>query len=206
MIDLTGQRFGKLTVLNMVGKDKSGNITWKCRCDCDNEVIVSSIYLRNGDTKSCGCFRKESARKQLLTHGESKTRLYKVWAGIKSRCYNPNCDNYKYYGEKGITMCEEWRDSFEVFKKWSEENGYIEDARSQECTIDRKDNAKPYSPENCRWTDHTTQCNNQTSNKIFKYNNEEHTMAEWARLLGIKYTTLRARLRRGASFEEAINM
>lgn len=206
MIDMKGQRFGRLTVIEVAGRDKSKNVTWTCQCDCGAEVVVSGINLRVGDTKSCGCLHREKIKEQMSTHGYSKTRLYKVWAGIKSRCYNPNCDNYKYYGAKGITMCDDWKDNFESFRKWSFDNGYDESAGSQECTIDRIDNSMPYSPENCRWTDHVIQCNNQSKNKIFEYDGRALTMAEWAREFDIKYTTLRARIRRGIPFEEAIKM
>jgi len=101
-------------------------------------------------------------------------------------------------------MCDEWKNSFESFMEWSMQNGYDPNAKAQECTIDRIDNNKGYYPENCRWADHTYQCNNQSSNKVFMYNGETKTMAEWARTVGMKYTTLRARVRRGMPFEEAI--
>lgn len=206
MYDLTGKRFGRLTVLARAGSDSGKNATWFCRCDCGNEVVVVGSNMRCGDTRSCGCLRREMQSRAASTHRESKTRLYKVWAGIKSRCYNPNTDNYKYYGGRGIVMCEEWRDDFESFRDWSFANGYDPNARSQECTIDRIENDKPYCPENCRWANHLEQCNNQGKNKLFEHNGEIHTMAEWARSLGIKYTTLRARIRRGHTFEEAILM
>lgn len=206
MIDLTNKVFDRLTVVRRVGSDKSHNATWLCICECGNEIVTAGIYLRSGDKRSCGCLHKEIVQKTMTTHGLSKTRLYKVWAGIKSRCYNPNNDNYKYYGALGITMCDEWRDSFEAFRDWSVANGYDECAGAQACTIDRIDNLLPYSPNNCRWADHMTQCNNQSKNKLFEHNGETHTMAEWARVLGIKYTTLRARIRRGKTFEDAINM
>lgn len=206
MIDMKGMKFGRLTVIEIAGRDASNNITWRCLCDCGNEKVVPGIYLRVGDTKSCGCLHKEIVKRRMSTHGKSKTRLYKVWAGIKSRCNNALTDNYKYYGEKGISICDEWANSFELFSEWSYANGYNESAPSQNCTIDRIDNTLPYSPDNCRWVDHIVQCNNQSSNRLFTHNGETHTMAEWARILGIKYTTLRARIRRGHTFEEAISM
>lgn len=124
---------------------------------------------------------------------------------MKTRCSNENADNYQYYGGKGITVCDEWQNSFESFYNWSMKNGYNENAKPQECTIDRIDLSLGYSPDNCRWVNHYIQCNNQTSNKLFTYNGETHTMSEWASIFDIKYTTLRARIRRGHSFEEAIS-
>lgn len=123
---------------------------------------------------------------------------------MKSRCYNENVDNYKYYGGKGVKMCDEWRDSFEAFEKWAYENGYDETAGAQKCTIDRIDVLKDYEPSNCRWVNHVVQCNNQTSNVILELNGESHTMAEWARILGVKYTTLRGRIYRGMPPECAL--
>lgn len=204
MIDLVSKRFGRLVVLKRHGSDRAKNATWLCRCDCGLEKVISGSYLRTGETKSCGCLHSERTRELMSSHGQSKTRLYKVWAGIKSRCYNCNADNYKYYGGSGITMCDNWKNSFQDFYKWSVENGYDPDAKPQECTIDRIDNSRAYCPENCRWVNHITQCNNQSSNKTFVHNGERLTMAETARKFGINYSTLRARILHGKSFEDAI--
>ena len=205
MYDLTGERFGRLLVIERCGSDKSKNALWRCICDCGNETVKSGIYLRNGDTRSCGCLHKETVSKRMSTHRLSRTRLYRVWSGIKNRCYNPNTDNYKYYGEVGIGMCDEWRNNFEAFLEWSISNGYDENAKAQECTIDRIDTSKGYSPDNCRWANHTIQCNNQTSNKLLTFNGETHTIAEWARKQGINYSTLRARINRGVPVETALS-
>lgn len=204
MIDLTGKKFGRLTVLNKAGSGKNKSLLWNCVCDCGREVVIDGLYLRSGDTKSCGCYRKECASKRMSTHKMSKTRLYRVWAGVKNRCYNENASNYKYYGAKGITMCDEWKDSFESFRNWAIASGYNENARPQECTLDRIDNNSGYSPNNCRWANHQEQCNNQSSNKIIAFNGESHSMSEWADVIGMEYTTLRARIRRGMSISEAL--
>ncbi len=205
MIDLTGERFGRLLVIEKIGCIKKKGSVWKCLCDCGKTVEVLGTYLRRGDTKSCGCYHSDSVRRMMLTHGKSKTRLYRVWAGIKNRCNNPNSSNYKYYGAQNITMCEEWEKSFEVFEKWALDSGYDESAKPQVCTLDRIDNESGYSPDNCRWTDHTHQCNNQKSNRLFEYNGVIHTMAEWAKIFKMNYSTLRARIRKGMNFEDAIN-
>lgn len=204
MKDLTGKRFGKLVVIKRAGSDKHKNATWLCKCDCGNETIVSGAYLRQGETRSCGCLQRKVIREAMTTHGLSKTRLYRVWAGIKNRCYNPRAENYKYYGAKGVTMCDEWKNDFLSFRDWALNNGYDESAKTQVCTVDRINCGKSYSPNNCRIANHVTQCNNQTSNRIFTYNGTSKSMAEWARVFGIKYTTLRARIRRGIPFDKAI--
>lgn len=204
MNNLTNQTFGRLRVISRDKKNKHGVYTWLCVCECGNKIVVPCTSLKNGDTKSCGCLKRETVSNRMSTHGLSKTRLYRVWAGIKNRCYNEKASNYKYYGAKGITMCSEWKNSFEKFHDWAFENGYDETANAQSCTIDRIDITKGYYPDNCRWVDHTVQCNNQTSNKLFSFNSKTMTMAEWARETGINYSTLRERIRKGVPFEEAV--
>lgn len=206
MNDLTGQRFGRLLVLNREGSDRNKNALWRCRCDCGTEKVVCGRDLKNGDTKSCGCLHRESVKQTMTTHGLSKTRLYRVWAGMKNRCYNQHCDNYQYYGAKGVTMCDEWRNSFSSFKDWAIENGYDDTQPAQGCTIDRIDNTLGYTPANCRWANHIEQCNNQGSNKILTFNGKSMTIADWAREIGIKYTTLRARIRNGMTVEDALSL
>lgn len=204
MKDHTGEKFGRLTVIK---RDKSvygRGVCWLCKCECGKECVVLGTYLRNGDTKSCGCLHKDTVSKRMSTHSLSKTRLYRIWNNMKTRCYNPNSDNYKYYGGKGVYICDEWKDNFLNFRNWAVDNGWDENALGQECTIDRIDNNKPYCPDNCRWANHIEQCNNQTSNKVFEYNGETHTMSEWARLLNINYSTLKDRIRKGLTFEDAI--
>lgn len=204
MIDLTGKRFGRLVVVGRAGSSRNKSILWNCVCDCGEYVVKDGVYLRCGDTKSCGCLHKEIVSKTMKTHEMSKTRLYKVWAGIKTRCYNKNATNYSYYGGRGIHMCDSWKESFLEFYKWAVTSGYDVSAGSQQCTLDRIDNRGDYCPENCRWSDHKTQCNNQSSNRVFELNGETHTMSEFADMYDIKYTTLRSRIRRGVPLRQAI--
>ena len=163
--DLTNMRFGRLTAIKIVGKNKYNYSEWLCKCDCGNEKITNVSSLLNGSTKSCGCLQKEMAIKSNSTHKKSTTKLYWVWRAIKQRCYNINNKHYHNYGARGITMCDEWRNSFENFYNWSKLNGYNENAINKTCTIDRINNDGNYEPNNCRWVDMKVQSNNRRKRK-----------------------------------------
>lgn len=163
--DLTGQRFGRLLVIERAGSDKYRRAMWKCRCDCGELRIVHSTNLLRGVSNSCGCLRRETSRISNITHGKRKSRLYRVWVNMKNRCYYPRLHNYDCYGGRGITVCEEWLNDFKAFYDWAMANGYDENAPKGQCTIDRIDNDKGYSPDNCRWVDMKTQNKNKRRSK-----------------------------------------
>lgn len=189
-IDLTGQKFGRLTALRRV-ENKSKHTMWLCRCDCGNEVAVDGGNLRKGLTKSCGCYNRELASKRVKTHGLSHTPLHEVWKTMKSRCLNSHTAAYRNYGAEGKTVCEEWLNDFQAFYNWAIANGYKEGL-----TIDRENNDKGYSPENCRWVTMKKQNNNKRNNHLITYNGKTQTIAEWADEIGIKYFTLYMRINR----------
>lgn len=193
IIDLTGQRFGRLVVIKR-SDDKilpcgQKQICWLCRCDCGKEIVVRGSALRQSHTKSCGCISAENLLRRNIKHNKRDTRLYQIWAGIKTRCYNKKNSRYNDYGGRGITICEEWRNDFQAFYDWAISNGYRDDL-----TIDRIDNNGNYDPSNCRWSTFTEQANNTRRNHVVECNGETKTLAEWSRKRKISYSALKQRI------------
>lgn len=187
--DLTGRKFGRLTVCGMAGRGNSNQILWECKCDCGGSAIVPTCHLNSGHTKSCGCYREEKATEtgaKFIKHGMKKTRMYAIWRTMKRRCQDTNNLNY---GGRGIKVCEEWENSFEAFRDWAMANGYRDDL-----TIERKDSNGDYCPENCRWATMVEQQNNKRNNRILTLNGETHTAPEWSRITGIPVTVIYNRM------------
>ena len=199
LIDLIGRKFGKLTVIKKVESNSLGRAMWLCKCDCGNEVIVQGTCLRNGNTKSCGCLRIENSKSKTVKHNLTKHRIYNIYIHIKQRCNKPKCKQYKWYGAKGIQICEEWEKDFINFYNWAMANGYKENL-----SIDRINVNGNYEPSNCRWVDMKTQQNNRGNNFRVKINNQTHTLPEWAEIYKISIHTIRTRLARGWKVQEAI--
>ena len=129
---------------------------WMCKCDCSNTVVVYGTHLRNGVTKSCGCFQVEQTIKANTKHGLYSTRLHNIWNGKKQRCGNQNDPEFYLYGGRGIKVYLEWGNDFQAFYDWTMSHGY-----SDELSIDRIDVNENYEPLNCRWADDVTQANNR---------------------------------------------
>lgn len=201
--DLTGKKFGRLTVVELDRYDpKSHSTKWKCVCDCGKEKTVLASCLKSGNTTSCGCYDLEQKSKRSWKHGiGNENRLYRIWGGMKSRCYSTADRNYKRYGGRGIKVCKEWLSDFTVFQSWALSHGY-----QDSLSIDRIDNDGDYTPDNCRWATKKVQSNNRRTNVYITYNGETHTLAEWADITGIKELTLAQRKRFGWSDSECIEV
>lgn len=164
-VDRKGLVYGKLKVKEHLGVGR-----WLCVCSCGKETIARGSDLESGKVQSCGCLQKERSRQAhtihgRLTHNGERPRLYNVWKGMRSRCNNVRNPEYKYYGGRGIRVCDEW-DSYPNFEKWAYQNGYDESAPKGKCTIDRIDNDGDYEPSNCRWVDMSVQSSNRRHPKF----------------------------------------
>lgn len=181
-VDLTGQKFNRLTVIAKERINK--NTFWIVVCDCGNTTKVDSTSLVRGRTKSCGCLSRERS----TTHNLSGTPTYKSWQAMMQRCTNIHDDNYPHYGARGISVCDKWR-TFE---------GFYEDMgdRPDSTTLDRIDVNGNYSKENCRWATNETQQNNKRTNTRIKFNGKVQTLAQWARELNVDYELLVSRISR----------
>lgn len=196
--DLTGQRFGRLTVIAKAEDRPTGCSKWLCQCDCGNTSSVGNNALKSGHTKSCGCLCRELASKASKTHGLSGSNTYMTWAGMKARCTNPNNTKYKDYGGRGITVCDRWLNSFENFL---EDMGECPEGLS----LDRQNNNGNYEPENCRWATREEQLNNKRTNRFIEFDGRSQTLAQWSNELGVKRTTISERIdRRRWSIEKAL--
>jgi len=199
LADLRGQRFARLTVVRNVPHKPGHHTYWLCRCDCGGKTITEASNLRRGLTRSCGCLQRELQAAARTTHGLSTRPEYFIWQSAKARCYNVNSHAYWTYGGRGITMCDRWRTSFEHFY------ADMGPRPSRRHSVERRDNAQGYSPENCYWATAIQQYNNRRSNRRITWRGETHTTTEWSRLLGFPPQTVKDRInRRNWTVERAL--
>ena len=195
-LDLTGQTFGKLTVLHE-GQRITRKVTrvihvrqWVCRCQCGVVTTVRHRNLQGGRVRSCGCSH--------FTHGQTGTPEYLIWHAMKQRCMNPRSPQYPNYGGRGIAVCDRWQQSYLIFL------GDMGERPSKKHSLDRIDNDGPYSPDNCRWGTREQQNNNKRTNRFLIFHGETLTISQWARRLHVHFCTLQYRLRRGWSVERTL--
>ena len=197
MQDLTGQRFGRWTVIRFSHTTQYRENYWYCRCDCGNENAVRCSHLTKALSQSCGCFQRECVAQQSYKHGLTQHPIYGTYHQMKNRCYNPNDSRYRDYGGRGITICSKWRYSVVNFLDDMGE-------RPPGTTLDRIDNDGPYSPENCRWATSYQQGSNTRKNHWLEHDGQRLTVAQWARRLNVNQSTIYSRLRYGWSISDAL--
>lgn len=180
---------------------KSKDHFLKVVCKCGVVKNVRPYQLRAGKSKGCGCEGNHTKTQFVRTHGKTNTRIYRIYCGMKERCYSKNNKDYQKYGGRGITICDEWLNDFETFYEWAQSNGYSDDY-----SIDRIDNNESYKPSNCRWTDAKKQSNNRRSSIFLEFKNQKYTITEWSRILNVKADTLHRRKRNGWTDEEVITI
>lgn len=186
-----GEIFGRWEIIEKSGNAKNGAPLYTCKCTCEKGTIrvITKYQLVHGKSKSCGCLRRIQAADRSKTHGLSKHPLYSKFCSMIERCERKRNKHYKDYGEKGISVCDEWRNDFKAFYDWSMNNGY-----SPGLTIDRIDYTKDYNPNNCRYTTFKEQANNTSRNRYVEYNGVVKTMSQWSDETGISYGALKYRL------------
>lgn len=196
-IDMTGHRYGRLSVIEMAGRNKHNQRMWRCICDCGNTAEIIGFLLRQGQTQSCGCLQRETIGSVKKSHGKSKSQIWSIHRSMMDRCYLPTSHAYHRYGGRGIVVCERWHDF---------ENFYADMGdKPKGMSLERMNNDKPYSPENVRWASAKDQANNRRSNVVLEYCGKKQTMQQWCDELGLKIATVWARLNRyGYSVEKAL--
>jgi len=187
-IDRTGERFSRLLVLSRKDNNRYGGAMWLCKCDCGGSTITGTNNLISGGTKSCGCLNAETAKINGIlsstTHGMSYSPEYRSWASMKTRCYNKNHMHFKYYGGKGIRVCDKWMHSFAAFY------ADMGDKPASKHSIGRINNHGDYTPSNCRWETHTEQGENTRVNRFIEHNGEKMIVSQWAKKYNLPHGVL----------------
>jgi hypothetical protein len=196
----TGVIIGKISVGSLVRIDSNGDRVYECKCECGKRYEMSAGNLNRSKGIGCVDCKNKSMRDSKFRHGESDTRLHTIWQHMRARCFKQKQSDYKNYGERGITVCDEWL-VYENFRDWSLQNGYDE-----KLSIDRKDVNGNYEPSNCRWATAKVQNNNRRNNTIYILNGESKTISQWCDFHGIKYHTVKERLKRHIPIELALTL
>ena len=194
-----GTVFGSLTVLREGIPTASRHKTVICQCTCGVQKVVRLANLTAGDTTSCGCQKSVSIRAKKVTHGMNGSYVYRVWQSMKARCYNETNASYSRYGGRGIVVCDRWRDNFEAFY------ADMGNPPSESHSIERSDSDGNYEPGNCRWATKVEQANNRRDTIYLTLNGRTASLATWAQEMGVPQSTIRMRLHRGWTHEEAIS-
>ncbi len=200
LVDLTGTRIGWLRVINRNTDNPSGPVMWNCVCDCGTELVRAAKWIRGPGVASCGCYNIALSTERFSKHGLARSVEYRIWQGMKSRCYSPSNAAYYKYGARGIGVCE----------RWMNVENFISDMGprpSPKHSLDRIDGTKDYSPENCRWATPEQQQRNIKTNVFLEYDGKSMIAADWAKIVGIDAKTIQSRIQKlGWTAEEALTL
>lgn len=204
--DYIGKKNNRLTVVGVERPEGKGRLRLKCLCECGNITLIYPYQFSAGSIQSCGCARLghsecHKGNTSRRTHGLSNNRFYKKWNDMIRRCYSPQEPAYKFYGELGITVCDEWRYSPEKFIAWCEATC----PNADNFSIDRIDGSKGYYPDNCRWATQLQQAQNLKNNRFISIGDETHCVTEWCTLKNISPGAVYKRVKKGQTFETAIS-
>jgi len=195
-IDMTGQRYGRLSVIEMAGHNKHRQRLWRCVCDCGETTEVLGFLLRQEQTQSCGCLQREAIGNVNKKHGKSKSQIWSIHRSMMDRCYLRTSSAFKNYGGRGIAVCKRWHDF---------ENFYADMGdKPKGMTLERVDNDGSYTPDNVRWASYKDQANNRRCNVVLEFQGRKQTMQQWSDEMGLKIQTVWARLNRGWSVDRAL--
>jgi hypothetical protein len=194
--DLTGERFGRLLVLQKNGYNKHHQLYWLCECECGNRKSVLGFVLGRGECNSCGCLKKESIAKVNFSHGMAATPIYRIWRSMMQRCCDKNSHAYDRYGGRGINVCNKWQ-TFEGFYKDMGD-------KPKGMSLERLNNDGDYCLENVVWADAKAQANNRRSNVVLEHNGKKQNMQQWCDELNLKIGTVWARINRGWDVSRAL--
>lgn len=197
--DLSGQKINMLTVIKEVGKAKDRHIKWLCKCECGNYTTINSNLLKSKKIISCGCYKRKRTSEIFSIHNLAKTKLYFIWEGLKQRCLNPKNKAFRFYGARGITVCNEWQEDFCLFQKWALNNGYKEGLSIERINVNGN-----YEPENCKWIPTSEQYLNTRKIQFIEYNGEINTINYFSNKYNISHSTFRRHLKKGETPEQII--
>lgn len=200
-IDITGQKFGRLTAINRA-PNSGDRVKWLFKCDCGNQIITDGASAKTGKTRSCGCLNNEMRIKTNTKHGLSSKRIYGIYKSMIQRCHNSSNKKFKIYGGRGIKVCDEWLNDRMTFFEWAFKNGYNDDL-----TIDRVNGDKGYAPDNCKWATYAEQNRNTTQNFHVMIDGKDKILTDLAKEVGVDRGTLFYRIKKaGMTPEEAISV
>lgn len=196
-MNLSGRKFGRLTVISEAERVLYKERRWLCKCDCGNNKVILQGSLLTGKTKSCGCLQSETSRRKATKHNLCGTRIYNTYNNMIKRCYHPSQKDYEIYSGRGIKVCDEWLNSFSKFVEWALNNGY-----DDTLTLDRIDVNGNYEPSNCRWVTYKEQMRNTRRTHFVTYNGETLCVTDWAKKIGVKRERINYYLRKGLNIGE----